>query len=267
MPKLSLSQAWEETKAVLARDGKLIATVALALFVLPGIVLDLFMPEAPAGQFPPAGPWMGVALVALLISLVGQLAIIRLAMGPHLTVGEAIGHGARRLPAYVAAVLAWTLPLALVVSLLYVTAGAGTDHPSALAAFALIAVAILGIYLAARLILTSAVAAAEAVGPVAIIRRGWELSGGNWWRLFAFLLMFAIGALALLWAVGSVIGAAAQLAFGSIGRLTPGGLIVIIISQVLSGLVSLTFFVMVARLYEQRAHLKRGQSGLPSSGI
>ena len=90
MAKLSISQAWDESRAVLARDGKLIGAVALALFVLPGIVLDLFMPEAPAGQFPPAGPWMAVAAVAILMSLVGQLAIIRLAMGPHLTVGEAI---------------------------------------------------------------------------------------------------------------------------------------------------------------------------------
>ena len=53
---------------------------------------------------------MIVAVIALIIALVGQLAIIRLAIGSRLTVGEAIGHGARRVPAYLAATLIWVLP-------------------------------------------------------------------------------------------------------------------------------------------------------------
>src|SRR5256885_7186342 len=124
VPKMSISLAWDESRAVLARDGKLLGTVALALFVLPGIILDLSMPEAAVGEFPPAGPWMAVAGVAILVSLIGQLAIIRLAMGPHLTVGEAIGHGARRLLPYVAAVLLWGLPIIVVASVFYATAAA-----------------------------------------------------------------------------------------------------------------------------------------------
>jgi hypothetical protein len=264
--KLSISQAWDESRAVLARDGKLIGTVALALFVLPGIILDLFMPAAPAGQFPPAGPWMAVALVAILISLVGQLAMIRLAMGPHLTVGEAICHGAKRLVPYLGAVLIWALPLILVVALLYASVEADSEKPSPAVALGMILVAILGIYLAVRFIMMSAVASAEGTGPLAILRRSWQISAGNWWRLFGFLLAFAIGAIVLLWAVGTVTGVFAQLAFGSIERMTPGGLIVIIVSQLVSALVSLTFFVMLARLYTQRAHPADTQASVPSSG-
>src|SRR4029079_472240 len=154
--KLSISQAWEESRAVLARDGKLIGTVALALFVLPGIVLDLFMPEAPAGQFPPAGPWMAVAAVAILISLVGQLAIIRLAMGPHLTVGEAISHGARRLLPYLGAALLWVVPLCLAIGLLFASAGSDPEHPSAATALGLVLAGLVGIYLAVRFLMMSA---------------------------------------------------------------------------------------------------------------
>jgi hypothetical protein len=263
--KLSISQAWDESRAVLARDGKLIGTVALALFVLPGIVLDLTMPEAPAGQFPPAGPWMAVALVAILISLVGQLAIIRLAMGPHLTVGEAITHGARRLLPYLGAVLIWALPLSLVIGLLFASASADPEHPSAGTALGLIVAGLIGIYLAVRFLMMSAVASAEGSGPPAILRRSWEISGGNWWRLFGFLLIFAIGAIVLLWAVGTVTGLLAQLAFSSIARMTAGGLIVIIVSQLISALISLTFFVMLARLYTQRGQTAV-QPSVPSSG-
>ena len=50
MRALSISQAWDETRLILARDGKLIAAVALALFVLPGIVLDVAVPEMPTGK-------------------------------------------------------------------------------------------------------------------------------------------------------------------------------------------------------------------------
>jgi hypothetical protein len=263
--KLSISQAWDESRAVLARDGKLIGTVALALFVLPGIVLDLAMPEAPAGQFPPAGPWMAVAVVAILISLLGQLAIIRLAMGPHLTVGEAIAHGARRLLPYVAAVMIWALPLILVVALVYASAADDPEHPSAAAALGLIVVAVIGIYLAVRFILISAVASAEAAGPIAVLQRSWNISNGNWWRLLGFLLAFAVGAMVLLWAVGMIAGLLAQLAFGSIDRASPGGLIVITIAQLISAIVSLVFFVMCARLYSQ-ADRSEAQASVPSSG-
>ena len=267
MAKLSISQAWDESRAVLARDGKLIGTVALALFVLPGIILDLVMPPAPPGQFPPAGPWMAVALVAILISLIGQLAIIRLAMGPHLTVGEAISHGARRLIPYLAAVLIWALPLMIVIALLFAAAGTDPENPSPGVALGLIVVALIGIYLAVRFLLMSAVSSAEGTGPGPILKRSWDLSGGNWWRLFAFLFVFAFGAIVLLWAVGTVTGVVAQLALGSVEPMTPGGLIVIIVSQLTSALVSLTFFVMLARIYTQRAQPRSAQAGVPSSGI
>jgi hypothetical protein len=263
--KLSISQAWDETKAVLARDGKLIGTVALALFVLPGIVFDLAMPEAPAGQMPPAGAWMAVALVAILISLVGQLAIIRLAMNPHLTVGEAITHGARRLLPYVAAVLAWAFPLALVAVLLFGAAGNDPARPSPAVGLGLLVVAVVGTFIAVRFLLLSAVASAEVGGPGAILRRSWELSAGNWWRLFGFLLLFAIGALVLLWAVSSVVGLLSQLAFGSIGRMTPGWLVVIIVSQAVTSIAYLIYFVMLARIYAQLGG--RGEVGVPRSGI
>ena len=83
MSKLSLSPAWDETRAILARDGRLFVSVALALFVLPGLILNVTMPETVSGEMPAVGPWLAIAGVALLVSLVGQLAVIRLAIGPH----------------------------------------------------------------------------------------------------------------------------------------------------------------------------------------
>jgi hypothetical protein len=263
MSKLSLSRAWEETSGVLARDGRLFLAVALALFVLPGLILNVSMPDAQAGEFPPAGPWMAVAGGALLVSLVGQLAVIRLAIGPHVAVGEAITHGVRRLVPYIVAVLVWLLPILLVGSGLYGMLLVNETHPSVPVALGLILLTLIGIYLSVRLMLSSAVASAENVNPIAILRRSWELSHGNWWRLFAFLFLFGIGAVCLLWAVETVAGLLVRLVVEDAGPRSVGGLLIAIVSQLVSALLSVTFFVLLARIYVQRS----GEASHPSVPI
>ncbi len=265
MSKLSLSRAWEEATAVLARDGRLFAAVALALFVLPGLILNVSMPNMNPGELPSVGPWLAVALVVLLVSLVGQLAVIRLALEPHVTVGEAIVHGARRLTAYVLAVLLWVVPILIVGSALYGFLGTNPSNPSVSASLALLVLSLVGIFLAVRLMLSSAVSSAEAIGPIAIIRRSWQLSRGNWWRLFIFLFVFAVGAICLLWAIESVVGLLVRTMFDASGPLTVGSLLIAIVSQLVSAVLSVTFFVILARIYVQRSGAV-AEPSVPSSG-
>lgn len=265
MSKLSLSRAWEETTAVLARDSRLFGAVALALFVLPGLVLNVSMPDMTPGELPPVGPWLAVALIVLLVSLVGQLAVIRLALG-HVTVGEAIAHGGRRLFAYVVAVLVWIVPILVIGSGLYGFLEMNQSHPSVAASLALLALTFIGIFLAVRLMLSSAVASAENVGPIAILHRSWDLSSGNWWRLFIFLFVFAIGAICLLWAVESVVGLLVKTMFDTSGPLTVGNLLIAIVSQLVSAVLSVTFFVLLARIYVQRSEAPASDASVPRSG-
>jgi len=253
--------------AVLARDGRLFIAVALALFVLPGLVLDVSMPDVVAGQFPPAGPWIGIGIVALLIWLVGQLAVIRLAMEPHVAVGESIMHGLKRLLPYVLSAFLWLVPILVVGSILSAFLEINRNHPSVPAAVALIVLTAVAIFLAVRLMLSSAVASAEEVGPVRILHRSWDLTSGNWWRLFAFVLLFWIGALCLLWAVGSVAGLIVRLAVEDSGPRSLGGLLVSIVSQLISALLSVACFVMLARIYVQLSGTGAPQASVPSSGI
>jgi hypothetical protein len=267
MSKLSLSRAWEETVGVIARDGRLFLAVALALFVLPGLILNVSMPSFGPEQLPPMGPWILVAIAAVLVSLIGQIAVIRLAMEPHVAVGEAITHALARLFPYVAALLIWTVPLLLVGSALYGLLEVNQTHPSVVAAVALIVLCFVGAFVAVRLMLSSAVASAENIGPLSILRRSWKLSAGNWWRLFVFLLLFAIGALCLLWAVGSVVGLLVRMVVEDAGPRSIGGLIISIISQLVSALLSVGFFVMLARIYVQRSENTRAQVIEPKQGI
>ena len=68
--------------------------------------------------------WCGLALVAYLIALAGQLALIRLALGPSVTVGAAIAHGGKRLPIYLRGVLMIVFALLIVLIVIGLALGA-----------------------------------------------------------------------------------------------------------------------------------------------
>jgi hypothetical protein len=264
MPRLSLSKAWDETRRILPRDGRLLATVAVALIALPTTVQALVTPPTPAGQLPEPGAWMIVAVVALIIGIIGQLAIVRLALGPHTSVGEAIGHGARRVPVYLAAVLIWVAPLvAIVMYLLLALRGTEVPPGVAIAFFAMILVLM---FLAVRLIALPAVASAEGLGPLATIRRSWDLSSGNWWRLFAFLAMFVIGAMCLLVAVTLLVGSAVALVSGAPEPMSVGTLITTLVTQVAIAAASAVYFVMLTRVYVQLAGPAEAEASVPTTG-
>lgn len=265
MAKLSLSSAWVESRGVLRHDGNLLAIVALALIALPSTVQAMITPAAPSGELPPAGPWIIVAVIAIIIGIVGQLAIVRLAVGPHTTVGEAIGHGARRAPAYVAAVIVWITPIAVLT--VFLISAMRADKPSAAAALGFILVMLAVIYFVVRLIMMPAVASAEAVGPVGILRRSWALTRGNWWRLFAFLLLFIIAAFCAVVAAQAVIGTLVTLVLGTPEHMSVGALIIALVTQLLISAISVFYFVMVARMYLQLGGRDEAQASVPSSGI
>lgn len=258
MRHLSISAAWEETKAILAHDGRLLMTVALALVALPSVVNGLLNP---AGMTGTAAPWLNlVAFLASVIALAGQLALIRLALGPSITVGGAIAHGFARLPIYFVAVLLLVIALILIAIpcvLLLAAMGVPLDAkpvqmspPVALIALAFLAVAI---FLGVRLILSPAVASSEDAGPIAILKRSWQLTGGHFWQLLGFLLVFLVGSIILLIAIGSALGVAISLLLGSIQPMSVAALVLALAQALVSTAVSTVFAVMIARIYLQLA--------------
>lgn len=266
MALLSISKAWDETKDVIAGDGGLLTTLALALFVLPGVVSEIATPAAPPGQFPPPGYWTVLTAIALLIALLGQLAVIRLAIGSRLTVGQAIAHGARRAPIYFLATLLWTLPFLIVGAVLLGMVGRDPSNVSMSVAFGLLVLACVMLFFAIRMLMTSAVASSEPLGPVAIIRRSWELTSGHWWRLFGFFLAFLVAVVIVVTAVGIIGGIIAKLVFGGVEPMTVGALLVALLTQIVSAAVSVTLMVMLARIYIQLAGNRPFEASVPTSG-
>ena len=263
MATLSISRAWDESRAVIARDGSLLTTIALALFVLPGVVSDVAAPATPAGQLPKFGYWTVLTIIALLVTLVGQLAVIRLAIGSGLTVGEAIRHGARRGPAYLAATVMWVFPILVAAVLLAGKVAGPAASASPMASVVLILLCGVALWFAVRMLMTSPVASAEAVGPLEILRRSWQLTQGHWLRLFGFFVMVLVAAVVAIAAVSAIGGILAQLLFGGVGSLTVGALFLALLVQIVSAAVSVILMVMLARIYVQ---LSGEGAAVPTSG-
>lgn len=274
MPKLSISRAWEETQHVLARDGQLLASVALALVLLPEVVANVLAPPpALSGQQPPS--WMPVlSILVFAAGLVAQIAVMRLALGPATSVGHAISHGAKRFLPGFAATLLFVIPLGLLMGTLFtLIAGPaaaqslrnGTVDPAASRVILLLL--IVAVLVSARFQLIMPVTTAETGGPLRIIRRAWELSSGNYLRLLGFLLAIIVTVLIIYLAAQFVGGIVASTLFGEAKPLSVAALVVALIT----GLVQTAFVVVVstllARIYAQLAGVHAAQIGVPRSGI
>jgi hypothetical protein len=259
MRTLSISRAWDETRAILSRDGRLIVSVALALVVLPGVISGLVNPKGMGSTSVPL--WASlIALVASLIMLAGQLGLVRLALGPSITVGGAIAHGMRRMPIYFAGALLIVLglfllaiPFGLAASAMGVPLGRTGGTVPASPAFAILATVyfLLVIFVGVRMLMAAPVASAEPVGPIALLRRSWALTNGHFWQLVGFLLLFFIAALVVLLGVGAAVGVVVRLLFGSLEPMTVGALIVALVQALLSAAFTTILAIMLARIYVQ----------------
>lgn len=259
MSALSISNAWEETKALLARDGRLFASVALALIVLPTAVMGVADPRVNAGDTAPA--WFNLLLfVVSMITLAGQLALIRLAFGPSVTVGGAIGHGFRRLPTYFLALVLLTLAIiAVMVPVIMIAAALGMNIEGGAEAAALsgpvillaILFAIAILVLMTRFMVAMPVASTEAAGPLTILKRSWALTRGHWGKLFGFLIVFSIAAVITLAAISVVLGSLTALLFDARGPMTFGALVESLLGAIITGALSVIFTLMLARIYVQ----------------
>jgi hypothetical protein len=260
---MSVSDAWDETRQIIRKESRLMAAVALALLFLPGVIVSVVNPTLSPTDFniKDASTWL--LFVGALIGLIGQLAIIRLTLTPRTSVSEAIVHGAQRLPFYFAATLLWVAPLVIG---FFLIAGPMVDDPETASGGALLAGCVLLVallYLMVRMLLASAVASAERVGPIEILRRGWAISRGNWWRLFGFIVLFGIAAGVFLLAVAAIGGLLARMLFGEIEPMSLSALVNAAFAEFASAVITVVLSVMIARLYAQVA---RPAVSVPSSG-
>lgn len=123
---------------------------------------------------------------------------------------------------------------------------------------------IVAFFVGIRMLMSSPVASEEPTGPIEILRRSWRLTGGHWWRLFGFLMLFLIGAGIAMAAISWAVSLIAVMAFGPVAPMSLSALIVALVDAIANGVVTVFLAVMLARIYVQ---LAGGESAsVPSSG-
>lgn len=274
MAKLSISRAWDETRGVLRRDGKLVTSVALALIALPQAIAAMVAPPPILSDAEPPSWLPLLTLLVALIGLVGQLAIIRLALGPATSVRESIARGLKRLlPTFLALLLFGIGLMILILPLLLLLISPeemqavtrGDQSPGAARAMliALLVVVLIG----ARFQMMMPIAAAENVGPLRILKGSWASTKGHYWRLLAFLLIVLGVAVVVVLFVGQMMGGIlARMLFGDIEPFTVAALVAGLISALVQAVFSAVTSVMLARIYVQLTGADQVEASVPSSG-
>ena len=246
---LSVSKAWDETAALARREARRLFPIAFVLLTLPSAFLQALAPVTQPGAVPRPGLWLAVVPLLIGASLIGALAISALALGER----EHFRIALRRFLPLLGAALLVALSVALLMTLLILIAAAVPQYTVRPVLFALPIL----LYFWARLMLATPVAAAEGGGPVALIRRSWNLTRGHVWRLLGFLVLVLIVSLVVLIAAGAIGGILVTLVAG---RPEPGSaslLIILLGSALLQAVIAGLFTVFVARIYAQlAAHAK-----------
>jgi hypothetical protein len=251
---VSIGTAYSEAAAFVAAEKALLARLVLALMVVPVTVSQLLQPADPLGDAAGMQPWMLFALLSLLIGLVGQMTVSRLAMGVDRSLGGTIAMALRRLPALIGAFVLYFLALGLVlVPLILVMALASGGAASAgQAGGSANALTVLMVFAAVpRILLAPALAMDQPLGPWGLVKATWRASRGQYWRLLSFFLLFLIASLVLALAMAAVVGSLATLALGPPEPLSVSRLVVALAGGLVQGLVATMYAAMIGRIVVQ----------------
>ena len=260
---ISIGAAYGEAAAFARREKRLLAPLVLALLVLPMVVSQLVQPNDPFAAGSEIQPWILIALVALVLQLIGQMVVSRLAMGWSGSLGQALQLAVRRLPTAIGALLLYfaclTLLLVPMITILLLLGGGGA--PSAGATRFINSLTLVALLVAVpRVMLVAPFAMAEAIGPWALVKRTWQASRGQFWRLLGFFFLFLIASLILALAVSAVVGTLATLAFGAAEPLSLSRLLMALAGGLVQGIAGTLYAAMIGRIAVQLI-------GAPSKGI
>jgi len=273
MASLSVSRAWDETKGLIAADGKLFTIVAAALLLLPqAVVAAVAPPQELSGVAPDR--WLTLlALIAYILGIIGQIAIIRLSQVHGTSVGEAISHGVRRVLPVIGAMIILGIAIFIVaVPLMLLIGGAGALEaaeagaaPPALVT-AVLLIVVLAVLIGPKFLMMMPVATAEPGWSIHILKRSWLLSNGHYFRLLGFTLLIVVAAIVIVLAVQVVVGTILLAAFDQLEPLSLGALLYALLFGAVQAGFAVVLSIMVARIYVQLSGHDTAHASVPSSG-
>jgi hypothetical protein len=255
--KFSMSEAWRDATAMLTANREVLLIVAGIFFFIPGVMMGLAMGDIQALMM--ADPekaqdvvlsfyadWGWLLALVTIATIVGYLTLLALLRDHNRpTVGEALKIGLVGLLPAIGAYIVLVLGLGLFVGVLAVAAGAAGN--AAIGALVFIVIAVAVIYVMVKVSLSGPVIAVEKIyNPFRILKRSWELTKGNSFRLFLFYLLLLIAYIVIAAVISGVI-AALLLALGTSVATTINA----VVSAVISAVVYLVFVAVLAAVHRQ----------------
>lgn len=270
MQKFDMGRAWDQAISLIRGNQDVILIVAGVFFFLPYLALALFVPEITGGPgaAPPGGETPEEAMQAMIdtmsanlpllilmgivqaIGILGLLSLLQDSARP--TVSEALMTGAKSLLPYIAAqflqALAMVATFAVPIALAGITGSGAVGGLFALPAFAVI------IYIAIKFSLVAPVIVIDRIAnPINAMRRSWELTKGNSFRLALFFALLLVALLVISAVLALVLGALAMI----------GGTIAAVVTALLNALLNMATVIIslaiIAAIHRQLAGETPGQ--------
>ena len=240
-------------------NREVLLVVAGLFFFLPSLAFALFIPapQPPVGATPQQAMalvstfytdnmvWILLMGVLQTVGVLTLLALLRDKAKP--TVGDALKRGITGILPYLASQLLVALGIILVLGL--IVGAAAVTGSSVLTGLAVIAAMVAMAYVFIKVSLVPAVIAIEhQSNPIAVLKRSWQLTKGNSFRIFLFYMLLVLVFFLAALVVGGIFGVILALLGSSavmIGQAVVSGLI---------GTVATVYFVsLVASIHRQLA--------------
>ncbi|MXP41835.1 hypothetical protein GRI75_09300 [Altererythrobacter soli] len=270
--QFDMNRTWSQALALVRRNFQLLALIAGVFMLLPSVLFYVAFPEiltmmsvtadpdAVEGQMLAMMPQLPIAgLAALLLQMVGYMAMVALIGNGRPTVGQSIVRGIKGLPALLGAVLlfavgylAATLIFGLVVGLVAALFGMASESAAAgLGAIMSSVLIVIIFYVMVRFCLTLPAIVLERLGPVAALRRSWRLTKPRAGAIFAFFALLFVAYMVISLLLFIVFGA-----FGFVAGSQPAGgtaLVLGLLSGVVGALTAVLLCGILVSIHGQLA--------------
>lgn len=255
---VSMSAIWDETAALIRRESHLLVPVALATVGIGSVVSGLTQPETPAAGLGAMGA-LGFILGNIL-GLIGNLALMALALMPGMSVAESLRLAVARMPKMIGIVALFLIALVVMmipIAIIIILSGASItpnmtaeELPTMAVVFALGIGAAL-VYASARLATLSATVVDRNPPIIEAIKSSFASTQGIAAKIVGVVLLFFVVTLVVSGAAASISG----ILFGMLGKAVGAPLLgkglAVLVTGMVSALLSIVSTVFGAMLYRK----------------
>jgi hypothetical protein len=255
---ISMSAIWDESAAMIRRESHLMVPLALATVGIGAVISGMTQPETPGAGLGLAGI-LGF-VIGNILNLIGNLAIMVLALMPGMSVGESLRLAMARLPKmlgiaaiFLIAILVMMIPIAVIIGM----SSAGINQNMTfqelppVAIFVVLVISLVLFYFIARLLTLTAMVVDQNPPVIEAIRSSFTATRGITMKVVGVVLLFLVVTIVVSAAAGSIAG----ILFGMLGKAVGAPLLgkglTVLVTGMISALLSIVSTVFGAMLYRK----------------